>query len=163
MVWWAWRTSVIIHKLILQHLAHRDDADFYSLQRSYLDAGVWLGDWGKKDPLFWFPKDGPVSGQIFIDFTHGIDLEGSANYGLWTARLDSIASRFGKDGKDNVWCAPTGRILDYVTARGQAKVSVNGGRLAVELPDSVPGSQLTLKVKAGPQTIGVAFLATRSV
>ena len=68
-------------------------ADFYNLQRSYLDAGVWLGDWGKKDPLFWFPKDGPVSGQIFIDFTHGIDVEGSANYGLWTARLDSIASR----------------------------------------------------------------------
>lgn len=126
---------------------YSEKADFYNLQRAYLDGSVWLGDWGKKDPLFWFPKDGPAREQIHIDFAHGIDAEGTPHHGLWTQRLESIASRFGKAGKDSIWCAPTGQILDYVGARRQAKISAEGGRLKVELPDSIPGSQLTLKIK----------------
>lgn len=35
---------MIIHKLILQHLKHRDDPDFYRLQAE--DAVMWLERWG---------------------------------------------------------------------------------------------------------------------
>ena len=122
--------------------------DLYNLQRSYLDEGPWLGDWGKSDVLFWFPKDGPVADQMFIDFTHGINSDHQSNhYKLWAARMSNIASRFGKQGKDNMWSAPTGNILDYASAASAAKVKAEPGRLTVQLPDNIPGSRLTLKIK----------------
>lgn len=123
-------------------------ADLYNLQRSYLDAQPWTGDWGKSDVLFWFPKDGPPTDTMFIDFTHGVDPDpASKHYKLWASRLDTIASRYGKQGKDNMWAASTGRILDYASAATAAKVKAEAGRITVQLPDSIPGSRLTLKLK----------------
>jgi Polysaccharide deacetylase len=126
-------------------------ADFYDMTRSYLDEGAWTNEWSKSDPMADFPKPGPAAGDVHVDFTHGISADpNSANYRRWIQRLDTIAGRYGQAGRDSLWSAPTGQILDYVTAARAAKVTVQAGKLTVELPDSIPGSRLTVMLKGIP-------------
>lgn len=127
--------------------------NFANLTRSYLDEGYWSHS-GKGQPMAMFPKDGPKEGMLHIDFTHGIsDKPDSANFKRWTERLTSIAAGYGAQGKDNLWCAPTGDVVDYVVAAKGAKVSVTPGRLSVSIPDELPGSFLTFKLTGIPSTV----------
>jgi len=118
--------------------------------RNYLDDGVWVKD-GNGDPLAQFPgaaADGPAAGTLVIDFTHGIDEKAdSANQQRWRTRLETIAKRWGAGGADRLWCAPTAEIADYVKAAKAATISIKPGRLSITLPDAVPGSALTLRLR----------------
>ncbi|MGO8675035.1 MAG: polysaccharide deacetylase family protein [Limisphaerales bacterium] len=126
--------------------------------RSYLDENVWVNEWNKARPMADFPGDdpeGPVANSLVIDFTHGIDREpGSPNQARWRARLKTIESRWGAEGADALWCAPTAEVADYVRAARAAKVTAAPGRLTVFLPDEVPGSALTLRLSGiGPKAL----------
>jgi hypothetical protein len=121
-----------------------EPAAFLDLDRNWLDESVW----GKSgDPLAGIPKPGPKRGDLVIDFTHEIEPgPDSKNFRRWIERLSEIARRFGKDGDDSVWSAPTTDIIRYTLAARVAKVEVERGRLTVRLPDGSPGSPLTLKL-----------------
>jgi len=125
-----------------------DNADLklMDLNRAYLDEGAWQAH-GKGEPMHGFP-DEPAPGQFLIDFTHNIDSdESSDNHKRWTQRLATIEQRFGQPGKDSVWCAPTGDVVDYTLARRAAIVQSRAGEIRVTLPDDVPGAPLTLKIE----------------
>jgi hypothetical protein len=121
------------------------DAEAFSdLDRNYLDESVWAKS---GDPMLGFSKLGPKRGDLVIDFTHNVEPgPESANQRRWSERLSNIASRFGSTGSDTMWCAPTTEIIDYSLAARVAKAEVGKGRLMVHLPDTVPGSALTLKL-----------------
>lgn len=127
--------------------AYSPKANWLDLDRTYLDEGPWSSG-GKGKPMDAFPADpGPAAGRVFIDFTHGIDAKPeSANQQRWAARLDTIAKKFGKAGRDNLWSASTGEIYEYVAARKQAKVKVESGKLTISLPDTIAGAALTVKL-----------------
>ncbi len=117
--------------------------------RNYLDDGVWVNDGGA--PMAQFPgaeADGPAPGSLVIDFTHGIEQKAeSANQQRWRSRLETITTRWGAGGSDRLWCAPTAEIADYVIAAKAAIVRITPGRLSISLPDDVPGSALTLRLR----------------
>jgi hypothetical protein len=121
-----------------------DAEAFRDLDRNYLDESVWAKS---GDPLLGFPKVGPKRGDLVIDFTHGIEPgSDSANQRRWIARLSNIAARFGRSGADTIWCAPTTDVIDYTLTARVATLEASQGRLTVQLPDSAPGSALTLKL-----------------
>ena len=127
-------------------------AKFDPLQtgRAYLDNGAWEAG-GKGDPMTGFPKDGPPKGVLHIDFTHGIEADtNSANYKRWTERLTTIATRYGTHGADNLWCAPSNEVFDYVAAAKVARFAAASGKITVLLPDDVAGAALTLKIDGIP-------------
>ncbi len=125
---------------------YNDKFNFANLTRSYLDEGYWSHS-GKGQPMAMFPKNGPKEGMLHIDFTHGISAKpDSDNFKRWTERLTNIAAEYGAKGKDNLWCAPTGDVVDYVTAAKSAKLTIKPGRLSVSIPDDVPGASLTFKL-----------------
>lgn len=119
--------------------------------RNYLDEGVWAKDGGAV--LAQLPGadgDGPAAGSLIIDFTHGIERDpASANHRRWKDRLTTIAGRWGADGADRLWCAPTAEVADYVRAARAARITVAPGRLGVSLPDGIPGSALTIRIRGG--------------
>lgn len=121
--------------------------------RNYLDEGTWAND-QKGDAMSGFPVrdgDGPVK-RFVIDFTHGIDPKPeSANHQRWRTRLKTISEQWGAKGKDNLWCAPTGEIADYLRAVRTAKVSVGRDKLTVAVPDDIPGAALTVRLSGIPE------------
>ncbi len=127
--------------------------------RNYLDDGVWVKGGG--EAMAQFPgaeADGPGPGTLVIDFTHGIDQKpDSPNQQRWRTRLETIARRWGAGGSDRLWCAPTAEVADYVRAAKAAKLSVAAGRLGVTLPDGMPGSALTVRLRGiGAKAVLVA-------
>lgn len=125
------------------------DVRWMDFPRSYLDEPMWSGQHGSA-PMVDFPgaeQDGPSANSLVIDFTHDIDRDpASANQQRWRERLGTIARRWGAEGADTLWCAPTGEIADYVRASRKASVRVGRGTLTVSLPDDVPGSALTVRL-----------------
>ncbi|MBC8135918.1 MAG: hypothetical protein H8F28_08550 [Fibrella sp.] len=117
--------------------------DPFDLTRTYLDEGVWQKD---NDPLLDFPVK-LIPGDFVTDFTHNIEADpNSANYKRWVARLNHIATAWGATGDNSVWVAPTDAVITYHLAARAATVTVRSGRVSVALPDTVPGSALTLKI-----------------
>lgn len=117
---------------------------FLGLARNWLDQGRWAS---VGDALFGLPAGEPEQGGFIIDFTHKIDGDpASDNHRRWTQRLEHIASKFGKDGSDTMWCAPTAEVVNYALASREAVVEARRGRLSVTLPPSAPGSALTIKL-----------------
>jgi hypothetical protein len=125
-----------------------DAAQWMDMQRNYLDDGAWLGNGG--DPLHGIPGlpgDGPQPGTLLIDFTHSIDQDANSdNHQRWATRLQTITERWGAQGTDALWCAPSGEICDYVHAARAAIVQTKKGTLTVTLPDDLPGSALTVRL-----------------
>jgi len=123
------------------------------LSRAYLDEGRWKSA-GQGDPLFMFPMGGEVvPGLLQIDFTHGIDKNPySENRERWKDRMDHIASDYGAQGDDSVWSAPTEAVIHYVEAAKEAKVEISENHLRVILPDSAPGSPLTVRLEGIPES-----------
>lgn len=126
------------------------DVRWMDFPRSYLDENVWSNAWNKGLTLADFPlstNGSPSTNSLVIDFTHEISsVAGSPNQERWCARLQTIASRWGLEGSDTLWCAPTAEVADYVRAAAIAKVRISPGRLTVSLPDEMPGSALTLRL-----------------
>ena len=122
--------------------------------RSYLDEKVWSNEWNKSDPMADFPVNSnasPATNNLVIDFTHEIDRKPeSANQQRWRTRLKTIQSRWGSGGADNLWCAPTAEVADYVHAAKAAKLTITPGRLVIALPDEIPGSALTVRLSGLP-------------
>ncbi len=121
-----------------------DATAFLDLDRNCLDEGVWstVGD-----PMYGFPKDGPEKNSLVIDFTHNIEsAQNSPNQRRWMQRLSTIATQFGKEGADTLWCAPTTSVIAYTLAARSAKAEVQTGRLVIDLPESSPCSRLTVKL-----------------
>ncbi|MGE5609052.1 MAG: hypothetical protein ACM359_07345 [Bacillota bacterium] len=126
--------------------------------RSYLDEKVWSNEQNQGKPMADFPggeQDGPPANSLVIDFTHEIERKpGSANQDRWRNRLKTIESRWGVGGGDSLWCAPTGEVADYIRAAHAAKLTMTSGKLTVSLPDGLPGSALTLRLRGiGNQAI----------
>lgn len=116
--------------------------DLYDLDRNYLDESVWSK---QNDPLIGLPR-APQEGQWVIDFTHGMEAEPtSANHRRWRERL-----RFLEAQGDALWCAPTSAVVAYTQARQVAQVRPERGGLTILLPDTLPGSRLTLKLQGVP-------------
>jgi hypothetical protein len=126
------------------------DVNWLDYTRSYLDEKVWSNESNKGQPMADFPankQDGPAANSLVIDFTHEIERQSdSANQGRWRTRLKTIESRWGASGADTLWCAPTSEVADYTRAARAAKVEITNGKLTVSLPDTVPGSALTLRL-----------------
>lgn len=122
-------------------LAYAANAAWTDLDRNNLDGSSW-----SSGAMTGFPSGaGPAAGRVVIDFTHGIDASAaSANQQLWSQRLTTIATQYGKAGADNVWSAPTGEIYDYAAARKAATVSTQPGKVTLSLPNTAPGTALTL-------------------
>lgn len=117
---------------------------FLRLQRNWLDQKRWATS---GDALYKVPEVEPLQGDLMIDFTHAMDADpASDNNRRWVERLGAIATRFGKGGSDTMWCAPTADIVAYALAAREAKAEVRQGRLRVTLPDTAPGSALTVKL-----------------
>lgn len=114
------------------------------LDRNYLDENVWSKP---GDPLSGLPRM-PQRGQWVIDFTHGMEADpNSPNHKRWRERL-SFLEKLG----DSLWCAPTPTVVAYLRAAKAARVRVEKGGLIVSLPDTLPGSRLTLKLQGLPAT-----------
>lgn len=119
-----------------------DAAQWVDLDRNWLDENVWSKS---GDALEGLPKEGPLPGDVIVDFTHGINADAeSPNHKRWQTRLEHLAGRYGKAGNDSMWCAPTEEIVAYNLASKAAKVSLKSGQVNVELPDELPGTALTL-------------------
>lgn len=113
------------------------------LNRNYLDEGFWAPT---KDALAGLPK-APRSGDLIIDFTHGMDgSPESPNNRRWRERLRWLASHFGAGGEDTLWCAPTDEVVSYVLARDAALLRAERGRLTVSVPRGLPGTRLTVRL-----------------
>ena len=121
--------------------------------RTYLDEEPWARD-GKGEPMAGFPVldgDGPVK-RFVIDFTHGIDRKPeSPNHQRWRTRLATISTRWGAAGRDNLWCAPTDEVADYLRASRVAKVAATRDKLTVSIPDDIPGAALTVRLSGIPE------------
>jgi hypothetical protein len=118
--------------------------------RSYLDENVWTNRASSGLIMADFPlsNDGkPIVNSLIIDFTHQIDRTlRSPNQERWMARLKTIESRWGAEGDDSMWCAPTAEVADYVHAAKTASFDVAPGRLTVHFSEDVPGTSLTLRL-----------------
>jgi peptidoglycan/xylan/chitin deacetylase (PgdA/CDA1 family) len=114
------------------------------LDRNWLDQTRWEA---AGDALYKVPETEPLQGDFMIDFTHLINADPASDNNLrWVQRLTAISSRFGKGGSDTLWCAPTSEVTAYTLASRDAKAEVRKGRLRVTLPDTAPGSSLTIKL-----------------
>ncbi len=120
------------------------------LNRTYLDEGVWVKSNNPLQDLLSTPRPG----DFFIDFTHNIEAAPSANYTRWKARLHYIAQTWGSQGDNSMWVAPTNDVATYALAARAAKLVVIDNDLRVELPETAPGSALTLKISGlAPETV----------
>ena len=120
------------------------------LSRSYLDEAVWVKSNNPLQDLL--PT--PHLGDFFVDFTHNIEAAPSANNTRWRARLNYIAQTWGPQGDNSMWVAPTNEVATYALAARAAKITLKADNLSVELPDTVAGSALTLKISGlNPQTV----------
>jgi hypothetical protein len=70
----------------------------------------------------------------------------SVNNKLWVERLNHITKSWGPQGDNSMWVAPTDEVFDYFHAARAAKATATAGSVTVTLPDSLPGSALTLKI-----------------
>ncbi len=126
--------------------------DFSSIPRCYLDEGAWANGHGKGDPMASFPKDGPVEGDLIIDFTHAISSDPeSPNQKRWKERLTSIVTDYGAGGRDEFWSAPTQEVIAYWRAAKAAAVQATPGSLTVTIPDELPGTPLTIRMEGVPE------------
>lgn len=115
--------------------------------RNYLDEGVW----SQQSGALWGLPEKPAAGDFVIDFTHGMDGdENSANNKRWVARLDHLAKTYGPQGDNSMWVAPSDEVANYAVAAKAAKVTSGPGDVSVTLPDTLPGSALTLKITGLP-------------
>ncbi len=120
--------------------------DLTDFPRNYLDEGYWT-NWGSSDAKYGLPGAEPGVGSLILDFTHNVDPNtGSANHQRWVARLDYLASTFGKDGNDSLWCAPSTAVFDYAAAAKVAAVEAGSGTLRVTIRDDIAGSPLTIEL-----------------
>lgn len=119
--------------------------------RSYLDENVWINEGNKGLPMADFPgadKDGPAVNSLVIDFTYGIERKPeSPNQQRWRTRLKTIEDRWGAGGADTLWCGTTAEVAEYALAAKSAQVSIISGKLKVVIPNHVPPSALTLRLK----------------
>lgn len=125
--------------------------DLKKFGRMYLDEGYWA-KWGKGNAMMGFPDSGePPPDELIIDFTHGMNADPeSVNSKRWKERMDTITSRYGKDGTNTFWNAPAEEIINYKFAAAKAEVKIVNNTLRVALPDDIPGSALTLKLENVP-------------
>jgi hypothetical protein len=121
--------------------------------RNNLDEGVWSKDSGPT----WGLPDKPTPGDFIIDFTHGMNGdETSANNQRWVARLYYLSKNYGPGGDNSMWVAPSDEVVSYALAAKAAKVDVKADGVTVTLPDSLPGSALTLKLTGIPANASLA-------
>jgi hypothetical protein len=114
-----------------------------NFSRNYLDTEPWQE---KNDALHGLPEK-PKSGDFIIDFTHGMNADPeSVNNKLWVERLNHIAKSWGPEGDNSMWVAPTDEVFDYFLAAREAKATATAGSLAVNIPDGMPGTPLTIKI-----------------
>ncbi|MEI6035201.1 MAG: polysaccharide deacetylase family protein [Verrucomicrobiae bacterium] len=124
---------------------------FLSIPRCYLDEGAWTNSFRKGNPMDGIPAAGPAAGDLIIDFTHNLSPDpGSANQKRWRERLGTLAAKFGADGTDEFWSAPTQDIIAYWRAAKVAEAQLAPGKLSVSLPDSLPGTPLTIRLDGVP-------------
>jgi hypothetical protein len=120
---------------------------------------VWTNPWNKAEPMADFPGGGkqtPVTNSLVIDFTHEIERKAdSANQLRWRARLKTVESQWGTGGDDSLWCAPTAEVADYVHAAKAARLDVTPGKLTISLPDDIPGSALTVRLRGIGKQVGL--------
>ena len=117
--------------------------------RSYLDENVWVNEWNKARPMADFQAT--TRRVRWRTAWRSTSHTGSTASPVrlrtrWRARLKTIESRWGAEGADALWCAPTAEVADYVRAARAVKATPFPGRLTVFLPDQVPGSALTLRL-----------------
>jgi hypothetical protein len=111
--------------------------------RNYLDNEPWQA---KNNALHGLPEK-PVLGDFIIDFTHGMNADPtSVNNKLWVERLNHIVKSWGAQGDNSMWVAPTDEVFDYFFGAKEAKVTVSAGLITLQLPDSIAGTPLTLKI-----------------
>lgn len=129
---------------------NNEKLNLMDFNRNYLDERAWTENDFHGDVMGGLPnpeKGGPLPGTFLIDFTHDIDRSPeSANQKRWRERLAAIEKNWGAGGADNMWVAPTDAVGDYIRAAKAAKVIIEKGRLKISLPDSLPGTPLTLKL-----------------
>jgi hypothetical protein len=68
------------------------------------------------------------------------------NHKRWVERLNHIATSWGAQGDNSMWVAPTDEVVNYHLAAREAKVTTAPGKITVTLPDTIPGSALTLRI-----------------
>jgi len=128
------------------------DIAWLDFGRNYLDEGTWANE-QKGDPMSGFPVldgDGPLK-RLIIDFTHVIEqAASSANNQRWRKRLSTISDQWGAKGRDNLWCAPTSEIADYLRAMRVAKALLGRDQLTISIPYGIPGSRLTARLTGIP-------------
>lgn len=140
------RTASRVGASPASRILYAANANWKDVDRNYLDEGAWSAQ-GKGDPEWGLPNATSSGGAITIDFTHSIEAdERSKNHQRWKTRLDRIASRWGEQGTDEVWCAPSDEIFEYAAARNAAKLSLQSGKLTLSLPDDLPGASLTVRL-----------------
>ncbi|HBC86651.1 MAG TPA: hypothetical protein DCZ94_06835 [Lentisphaeria bacterium] len=123
--------------------------DPLELCRSNLDG---LGGDKNMDPLGQFPKD-IKEGTLHIDFSHGIDKKDTVNYKAWQERLKTISDKYGANGADNVWCAPTSALVSYALSAKSAKVEAAAGKVTLSLPANAIESRLTILLEGIPESV----------
>lgn len=130
--------------------------NFLSIPRCYLDEGAWTNQYRKGAPMDGIPANGPAEGDLIIDFTHGISPDpDSANQKRWRERLTTLAEKFGAAGKDEFWSAPTGDVISYWRAAKAAEAKLVPGKLSVALPDTLPGTPLTIRLEGVPANANI--------
>ncbi len=118
-------------------------ADLHDIDRNYLDEPVW----SKETNALWGLPKTPQAGDLVIDFTHGIQAGAqSPNQLRWRTRLGSIASRFGEGGSDEMWCAPTAAIINYIQTMRASLVESAKGHVTLTVTNSLPTTPLTIKI-----------------
>jgi hypothetical protein len=124
---------------------------FLSIPRCYLDEGAWTNSYRKGNPMDGIPVNGPAAGDLIIDFTHNLSPDpGSPNQKRWTERLSTLVTKFGADGTDEFWSAPTQDVIGYWRAAKAAEAQLTPGKLSISLPDSLPGTPLTIRLEGVP-------------
>ena len=121
-----------------------EKTDFFSIRRNNLDSKGW----GPSEPVMkGFPTP-PANGDLIVDFTHNMGADAAATNVLrWRERLDTIEKTWGAGGADELWCARTVDILDYVRAARAARVEVTPGKLTVRAEGRLPAAGLTIRLE----------------
>ncbi len=129
------------------------DFNVLEIGRSNLDN---LGTEKNKDPMGHFPKGNIIPGTMHTDFTHGINTgKDSDNYNAWQSRLKCIAEKYGRDGADNLWCAPKSELVKYILAAKSAKIDATAGKITLTLPANTIATRLTIIVEGIPENINL--------
>ena len=138
--------------------------NFLSISRCYLDEGAWTNPYRKGDPMDGIPANGPAGGDLIIDFTHNISPDpDSANQKRWRERLTTLTAKFGAGGTDEFWSAPTGDIISYWRSAKAATAKLEPGKLSVSVPDTLPGTPLTIRLDGVPSAANIPAPAGGSI